>query len=396
MSLAADLEQLAPSLAPPGCDGAFPCGRGPRLCPRFVTTYSPRVDWPRPNVARCGDWQGHDRWQRLAWVPEAPGSPGLVSPAKFVQRGPYGASGLSGNGRREIWRSLKLLEDVRSTLFFWTITLPTEALAGIAAGRGWAAFQDRVRHELVRLLTDRLGVAMVIGVAEVQPKRLRNAGVYAPHLHVAFVGRRKGWVRWAFNHDDLDGIIERAAEACGAPPFRAKAAGQVEPIRKSVAAYMAKYMTKGSQGSERPSNGLGLHAAVANGENPLRPRQWWFRSSSLLAWVRQHVFPLALPFVAWVHENRRHLEELGLIRHQQVQGLPESAPLCWRVDWRGPPQLAQVVALWQEWLEDADWLNNHRLIHDRSGSLHYPLKHQYIRAAADVGSAVLPVDRQRG
>jgi hypothetical protein len=378
VSLAADLEQLAPSLAPPGSEGASPCGRGPRLCPRLITTYSPRVDWPRPDVARHGDWQAHDRWRRLAWVPEAPGSPGLVSPAKSVHRGPYGASGLTSNGRREIWRSLKLLEDQKTECFFWTITLPTEALAGIAAGRGWAAFQDRVRHELVRLLTDRLGVALVIGVAEVQPKRLRTAGVYAPHLHVAFVGRRKGWVRWAFNHADLDGIIERAAEAAGAPAFTATSAGNVEPIRASVAAYMAKYMTKGAQGQKGSPNGLGLLAAVGEAVERLRPRQWWFRSSPLLAWVREHVFPLHLPFVVWVHENRRRLEQLELIRHQQVQGLPESAPLCWRVDWRGPPQLAQVVALWQEWVEDAEWRQVHHLLHDRTGSLHHPQHHQLV------------------
>jgi len=378
VTLAADLEQLAPSLAPPGSGGAFPCGRGPKLCPRLITTYSPRVDWPRPEVARCGDWQGHDRWQRLAWVPEAPGSPGLVSPAKSVQRGPYGASGLTGNGRREIWRSLKLLEDQKTECFFWTITLPTDALAGIAAGRGWPAFQDRIRHELVRLLTDRLGVALVIGVAEVQPERLRNSGVYAPHLHVAFVGRRRGWVRWAFNHADLDGIIERAAEAAGAPAFTATSAGNVEPIRASVAAYMAKYMTKGAQGQKGPSIGSGLHAAVGEAVERLRPHQWWFRSSPLLAWVRDHIFPLHLPFVAWVHENRRRLEELGLIRHQLVEGLPESAPLCWRVDWRGPPELAQVVALWHEWQEDANWMANHQLLHVRAHPRQHPQHHQYV------------------
>lgn len=367
MTLAADLEQLAPAVAPPGHRGPSIGGRGPKLCPRMVTTYSPRVDWPRPDRLREADWRGHDRWQRVQWVPEVPGSPGFISPAKFVHRSPYGAFGLSSNGRREIWRTLKLLEDVRSTLFFWTITLPDEALAGIAAGRGWAGFQDRVRHELVRLLTDRLGGALVVGVAEVQPKRLRERGTYAPHLHVTFVGRRKGWVRWAFNHADLDGIIERAATACGAPTFKATAAGNVTPVRKSVAAYMAKYMTKGCQAGQS-----------AAGKIELRPKQWWFRSSAMLQWVREHVFPLSLPFVAWVHEHRRSLEEQGLIRHRQVEGLPESAPVCWRVDWRGPPQLAAVVALWCEWREDAKWMANHQLLHGRPDPRQHPLSDQHI------------------
>lgn len=361
MTLAADLEQLAPAVAPPGRRGPSRERAGPKLCPRLITTYSPRAEWSRRARHDAGPWHDGALLDGDLWAAPRPGSPGFISPAKFVQRGPYGRFGLSSNGRREIWRSLKLLEDVRSTLFFWTITLPDEALAGIAAGRGWAGFQDRIRHELVRLLTDRLGGALVVGVAEVQPKRLRNRGTYAPHLHVTFVGRRKGWVRWAFNHADLDGIIERAATACGAPTFKATAAGNVTPVRKSVAAYMAKYMTKGCQAGQS-----------AAGEIELRPKQWWFRSSAMLRWVREHVFPLSLPFVAWVHEHRRSLEQLELIRHQQVQGLPESAPICWRVDWRGPPQLAQVVALWCEWLDDGEWLANHLLLHDRAHAGQHP------------------------
>jgi hypothetical protein len=260
-----------------------------------------------------------------------------------------------------------LLEELRTELFFWTITLPTEALQGIRVGRGWAAFQDRIRHDLVRLLEDRLGRALVVGVAEVQEKRLRNSGTYAPHLHVAFVGKRRGWNRWAFDHADLDGIIERAAAACGAPPFKAKAAGNVAPVRASVCAYMAKYMTKGCQAVQS-----------AAGEIELRPKQWWFRSSAMLAWVAEHVFPLSLPFIAWVHANRRALEDRELIRHRQIQGLPESAPTCWRVDWRGSPQLAELIALWHEWREHAQWEANHRLLYDRSNACQHSQQYQHL------------------
>jgi len=361
------LGALASAAAPLGEVRADPEARGPKLCPRMVTTYSPRVDWPRPGGVPAGDWQGHNRWQRLQWVPQAPGSPGLVSPAKSVQRGRYGLSGLTSNGRREIWRSLKLLEEHKAEMFFWTITLPDEALDGLEQGRGWAAFQDRIRHELVRLLVERLGVALVVGVAEVQPKRLRNHGRFAPHLHVAFVGKRKGWNRWAFVHADLDGIIERAAAAAGAPPFRATAAGQVERIHSSVCAYMAHYMTKDAQ---RPSSALA--------RTDLVPRQWWFRSQAVCDWVRRSVFPLALGFIAWVHEQRRELEARGLIRHQQVQGLPESAPLCWRVHWRGPPQLAAVLALYQEWQWEANWERTTFPIRGRSQPCQHPQQHQHL------------------
>lgn len=370
MGLAADLTALAELVAPSPADQEKAPAAGPRLCPRMVTTYSPRVHWPRPLRGTESDPRGHNRWCRLAgpW-PEAPG-PGVRSPAKSETtppRGRYGLNGLTGSGRREIWRSLKLLEEHRSQLFFWTITLPDQALEEIAAGGGWSAFQDRVRKELVRLLLDRMGEALVVGVAEVQPKRLRNHGTYAPHLHVAFVGRRHGWSRWAFDHADLDRIIVSAAMTAGASSFEPKAAGNVAPVRASVCAYMAKYMTKGSQ---RVDVCLALMSLV--------PRQWWFRSTAMLRWVRKHVTPICLRFLSWVHEHRFPLEEARLIRHRQVEGLPPSAPVCWRVDWIGPEQLAQVLALYHEWQWDAEWRSIHALIHERPHSRQHSDEHQHV------------------
>jgi hypothetical protein len=361
VSYAADLASLAPALAPPGHRGPSRGAAGPQLCPRLMTTYSPRVSWRRATAPDTTPWHDGMLLEGDLWAAQPPGSPGFISPAKSEKRGRYGLFGLRSQGRREIWRSLKLLEDLRPQLFFWTVTLPDQALAEIERGSGWAVFQDRVRKELHRLLTDRLGHVLMIGVAEVQEKRLKNHGTYAPHLHVAFVGKRRGWNRWAFDHGDLDRIIVAAAMTAGASRFDSKAAGNVAPVRASVCAYMAKYMTKGADPTL-----CGLRR-----EN-LIPHQWWFRSAELLRWVSDHVFPIALEFLAWVHERRRALVDAGLIQHQQVEGLPESAPICWRVDWRGPPELAEVIALWQESVWDAEWLANHQLLHGRAHPCQHP------------------------
>ena len=224
-----------------------------------------------------------------------------------------------------------------------------------------------MRKELHRLLMERLGFALLIGVAEVQEKRFRRTRVWAPHLHVAFIGKREGWCRWAFEHEDLDRIIVAAAVTAGAQPFDPKAAGNVAPIRASVTAYMAKYMTKGAD-----ANLYGLS------QENLIPHQWWFRSAQLLAWVQEHVFPLALEFVSWVHRHRRELEAQGLIRHQIVEGLPESAPVCWRVDWRGPPELAEVIAQWQEDEWEAEWWNTYRASHVGTDTGQHPVTHQHL------------------
>lgn len=342
-SLAADLEQLAPAVAPPGHRGPSHGRRGPQLCPRLQTTYSPRGWWFRPRPT--GPW--HDGMllggDLFAAAPAAAGSPGFISTAKSEIRGRYGLSGMPGTGRREVWRSLKLMEGLKAETFFWTITLPTQTLYEIEAGAGWSAFQSRVEKELHRLLKDRLPQVLIVGVAEVQEKRYRRTRVFAPHLHVAFVGKRRGWNRWAFTHEELDGIIVAAAQTAGAGTFDPKAAGNVEPVRASVTAYMAKYMTKGVS----PDVCLGLSSLV--------PRQWWFRSAELLAWVQQHTFPICIEFMEWTHRQRVLLDSLGLTRHVAIEGLPPEAPPCWRVDWRGPAQLAEVIAMWHEQVWEAEW-----------------------------------------
>jgi hypothetical protein len=53
---------------------------------------------------------------------------------------------------------------------------------------------------------------------------------------------------------------------------------------------------------------------VGSSHENLIPHQWWFWTRRLRSWVLDHVFPIAFPFLAWVHENRQELEELGLAR----------------------------------------------------------------------------------
>jgi hypothetical protein len=123
----------------------------------------------------------------------------------------------------------------------------------------------------------------------------------------------------------------------------------VQQVKRSVRAYLSKYMTKGSGDCA---------AWVGSSHENLIPHQWWFWTAPLRAWVIRHIFPIAFPFLAWVHEHRQQLEALGLARFRRLELSDPAAPITYEVNWLGCDRVAQLLYLWQtdEW--DAEW---HRL-----------------------------------
>ncbi|MDI9407316.1 MAG: hypothetical protein QM522_11485 [Chitinophagaceae bacterium] len=131
-----------------------------------------------------------------------------------------------------------------------------------------------------------------------------------------------------------------------------KSAGNVQRVKRSVRAYLSKYMTKGGGDVTR---WLGTTAEA------LIPRQWWFWTKTMRAWVLEHVLPIAFAFLAWVHEYRKELEAQGLIRARLIPLSDPRAPHTYEVSWLGLEQLGQVVAAWQLDSWDAEWFATERV-----------------------------------
>jgi hypothetical protein len=353
VSLSADLLALGEAIAPPEAQWGDPELPQAVLCPRLRTTYSPRVSWrgfaPAPEELEKGPDQRE--WARL-WEPAEPGDLGS-SLAPNPKRPPrYGLQGLPSAGRRQVWRSLALLEDLRPLLSFWTVTLPPEALEPLAADDAVAVFQDRLRKELERQLRLAGLVPMVVGVVEIQTKRAGREGRPVPHWHVVFQGRRDRSAPWALSRQTLDGVIAAALETAGVFGADLRAAGNVQQVRKSVRAYLSKYMTKGS-GDTAPWVGGPWEA--------LLPRQWWFWTRALRSWVLEHVLPMAFEFLAWIHEHREPIEAQGLARYRLLPLSDPRAPATWEVNWLSCEHVAQLVYLWQLDSWDAEWERSQRL-----------------------------------
>lgn len=339
MGLSSDLRALGEVLAPEEAQHGDPEVPTAFLDPRLRTTYSPRVTW--------GEWRGFApappvekprEWARL-WDPAEPDELGS-SLAPNPKRPPrYGLQGMPPAGRRNVWRALALLEEMRPLLSFWTVSLPPEALGPLAKGDALPTFQDRLRKELVRQLGAAGLPSLVVGVVELQPQRSKREGRPVPHWHLVFQGRRDRQSPWALSREVLDGVILSALQSAGIFGADLTAAGNVQGVRRSVRAYLSKYMTKGS-GDVAPWLGGPWEA--------LLPRQWWFWSAPLRLWVLLHVLPLAFPFLLWVHARREPLQALGLLRWRVVP-LPDSrAPLTVELNWLDCGKLARLVALWLE------------------------------------------------
>jgi hypothetical protein len=239
--------------------------------------------------------------------------------------------------------------------------LSTAQLDWIERYDSWPDFQSAIRHRLVRALRRRGLRPLVVGVVELHPKRSAAEGRPCPHIHVAFVGRTHRRARWALTTADLDLIICKALIAAQCFDLDVRAAGNVQPVRQSVGAYLSHYLKKSHSSS-----------MVCLGPPSLVPRQWFFQSRPLLQMVRHLTIRLPLPFVAFIHERWSVLSERGWGEWQQVEIPDPRAPAVFSILWESVAAVAAAVAWWQESVWDADWGLNHSLLYGRPDPHQHP------------------------
>lgn len=246
----------------------------------------------------------------------------------------YGMNGLTANGARNIQRACCLMQDQKARSVFWTITLPDAVADEFLASDRWHLFQSRVRDLLVRALKAAGLDPHVVAVVELHPKRSMRCRKPIPHIHVAFINKKRDHGPYVLSTDQLDRLVVDACRYAGGPSFDPKASGNVQPIRKNVGAYMGKYMVKNRN--------------LSNGWSPgdLPPRVWWFWSGALRQLVLELITDLPWGFIQWLHRREpQELVALGLFR-QRLQLADPRAPATWVLSWRSPAALEGCVACW--------------------------------------------------
>jgi len=364
-------------------------GPMPMIGPELAVFYCPSRHRHRPSY-RPSDFNGSGpQWARL-WAPGLAAQPlGLAeetnSDTPRKQAAEYGSRGLLPKAKRQIRAAAALLERHRSSCGLWTVTVPDSTLEQLGAPMAWARFQNALRHRLVRLLRRRMGQALVVGVVEIHPQRSAAAGQQIPHLHILFRGKRPGERRWRIRRHEFDRMIRQAFAAAGISEVDVRLCGNLKRIRKSVAAYLSKYLTKAGEGSSAPPPG----------KRRIRVCQWWLMSREVGRMIQDATVPVDPAFIAWAADRIRKAD--GTLRGfvSRVSIPDPKAPPWWRVSFAGVRALGEALALWMGHTGKDSSALTETFTDDRPKPQQHPLRHQHLRATGLLGGAGPSGHRQR-
>lgn len=182
----------------------------------------------------------------------------FISSLKLSQKGiRHGTNGITSYGKRTVKGAAALLEKKygKSRLGFGTLTIPGYSANQIKILTSkWSNVVRVFFQKLKREIEKVNGVYRVVAVTEIQPDRFYEEGIIAPHIHFVYVCReirKKGFYvssdlfRYLWK-GTLRNILGRFNDETGREvTFGASLDTQV--VKKSAAAYLGKYMTKGGK-----------------------------------------------------------------------------------------------------------------------------------------------------
>lgn len=180
-----------------------------------------------------------------------------------------GTKGMSGHGQQMIKAAGHLIQErwPRHRKTLGTITLPpmsTEARREVV--EKWPLLTRELLTHLSRRLKRRGLPPVVLSVTEIQPRRLARSGEGSLHWHLLWLNVPARSGHWSFDPTDLsawlDKLLRRHCPSYGGGYVNV----DTRKVEGVVAAYMAKYMSKGKQM---------VAEAMQDWGYGLCPRTWW-------------------------------------------------------------------------------------------------------------------------
>lgn len=188
----------------------------------------------------------------------------------------YGLEGLTGYGKKMIRSGAYLMEEIlgRDDVVMITLTVPTMSKPErIAVAKQWG----RLTNRLVEWLSRELGRAgrqpTIIGCVEVQSARLQRSGQAYLHLHLICPAHANRGGRWAIDVKKLVSWWKGALERVTGSSLTHAPRVETALVKKSVEAYLAKYLSKGDDDC--------MGQFVADLGYECVPGQWWFCSAPM-------------------------------------------------------------------------------------------------------------------
>lgn len=229
---------------------------------------------------------------------------------------PYGRNGITPFGKRMVRNGAERIQSVNTLARtgFFTLTLPEYPdviRAGIA--RNWGYLTRTFFQELTREHKRHNRPFSYVAVTEIQTRRWLESGNPGWHIHYVcpiyrlspkrgdyFITAdwiRNTWQRLLQNVIDsipLDGVEFRT------PLPRI----DTQRVHSSASAYLAKYMSKGSD--------LANDIAEQEGEDYI-PRQWWSMSTNLRAWVKSNTHRLSEDAITAIFQTYKNPENTFIL-----------------------------------------------------------------------------------
>lgn len=214
-----------------------------------------------------------------------------------------GSKGVSSYGRRMIRNGAFLLEKAvgrrRVALLTTTIPpLPDELYKEVT--HQWSEIVRLFSQWLVRRLKAAHGYPWLIGCVEVQEKRLENEGGLPLHLHLVFQSKTKG--EYTINLHEVSRAWQRAM-CCAVPEIGDvdfSSATRIEVVKKSVVAYISKYISKG----------VNQNVLVSVQKGFKIPSSWWIGGGGIKQEIKRRTMyetGSTATSVWWLSHNRPEL-----------------------------------------------------------------------------------------
>lgn len=215
----------------------------------------------------------------LNWVLSGKGASDRIGSSKVTKSlktsKPRGTKGLTRWGGRMLRNSIYLLEKEagKDCLSFLTLTVPDCSLEDYKRlAMDWALVTKQLLQRLSQRLQSRQLKGEVVGVSEVQQERFERSGIPALHLHLLFQGRSGKKSAWVITPKWVRKAWKRIIQPYLPSATQWNALENLQRIKKSAGAYMAKYMSKGVDVIER---------IIESGLGECLPKAWWNCTFSL-------------------------------------------------------------------------------------------------------------------
>lgn len=250
-----------------------------------------------------------------------------TTPQTRVRRGTHG---ITSYGQRFVRNAAFLMEGFggRQLCSFLTVTLPSlNSVQFSEMEDGWSEFVRQYVQKLGRALR-RAGLPRrVVYLVEIQESRWKQSGMPYPHLHLLFIGRKRGGT-WAITPTEFDRILSSVAENVWgwARDVTWSSASNVQRVKRSCQGYLGKYMSKGSKTFRR---------AKEAGQRMPQITSWWGVGGKLKRYIKRRMAYLSAAAADTFNEYactggpgvlfHRSL----FLEHAQVDGRQVGVPSTW-------------------------------------------------------------------